>query len=166
MTGVNLIASAIVHGTPMQCTRALLDEVEGRSSWWYPHLLLRHRPATPHDAVGCVVDAVGSAREHPERWRGTTRWSMRLDGYLPGGEMRWTYLEGHYRGWVIWTFSDAGRGRTRIGVAGEIHPAGWHRVRSLVVDDIFEQMRILEQGFAGLDIYLSTLATATQSTMG
>ncbi|MFM1966230.1 MAG: hypothetical protein RL134_1955 [Actinomycetota bacterium] len=155
MSGVNLMAKGTVHAAPQRCTQAVMDEVEGRSSWWHPHLLLRHRPATPHDGVGLVVDAIGNPVGRPDRMRGTTRWAMRLDGYTPGREMRWTYIEGHYLGWAIWEFSDMGDGRTRISVVGEIHPAGWNHVRALFTDYVFEQMRIIQHGIAGLNRYLS-----------
>lgn len=154
----NLLMTASVRATPLQCTRALLDEMEGRSRWWRPYLLLRHRPATPHEAPGCVVDVLANASGHTERLVGTTRWGWRLDTLDPGRTMRWSLVDGDYRGWMEWAFTAADNGTTHIHVSGWLTPRGWNRVRALAYDEIFEVTRLLRRGFDAMSRYVDTLA--------
>lgn len=155
---VNLLMTARVRATPLECTRAVLDEMEGRSAWWRPYLLLRHRPATPHEAAGCVVDVLANASGHTERLVGTTSWGWRLDALEPGRRMRWSLVDGDYRGWMEWTFSEADNGASHVGVRGWLTPRGWNRVRALAYDEIFEFTRLLRRGFDSMSRYIATLA--------
>ena len=154
----NLLMTARVRATPSQCTQAILDEMEGRSRWWRPYLLLRHRPATPHEVPGCVVDVLANASGHTERLVGTTRWGWRLDALEHGQRMRWSLVDGDYRGWMEWRFTEADNGATHIGVSGWLTPRGWNRVRALAYDEIFEVTRLLRRGFDAMSRYVDTLA--------
>lgn len=155
---VNLLMTARVRATPEECTGAILDEMEGRSRWWRPYLLLRHRPATPHEAPGCVVDVLANAAGHTERLIGTTRWGWRLDVLEPGKRMRWSLIDGDYRGWMEWTLESANHGATLVAVSGWLTPRGWNRVRALAWDEIFEVTRLLRRGFDNMGRYIATLA--------
>lgn len=155
---VNLMMTARVRGTPLQCTQAILDELEGRSQWWKPYVLLRHRPATPHEEPGCVVDVVANPSGHTERLVGTTRWALRLDALEPGARVDWAIIDGHYRGWMEWTLESARLGATRVAVRGHVSPHGWNRVRAMAWDEIFEVTRLLRRGFDGMSRHLATLA--------
>ena len=154
----NLLMTARVRANPEECTRAILDEMEGRSRWWRPYLLLRHRPATPHEAPGCVVDVLASSAGHTERLIGTTRWGWRLDVLEPGRRLRWSLVDGDYRGWMEWTLDAADNGATHVGVSGWLTPRGWNRVRALAYDEIFEVTRLLRRGFDAMSRYIDTLA--------
>ena len=154
----NLLMTARVRATPEECTRAILDEMEGRSRWWRPYLLLRHRPATPHEAPGCVVDVLANSAGHTERLIGTTRWGWRLDVLEPGRRLRWSLIDGDYRGWMEWTLEAADNGATHIGVSGWLTPRGWNRMRALAYDEIFEVTRLLRRGFDAMSRYIDTLA--------
>lgn len=155
---VNLMMTSRVRGTPMQFTQAILDELEGRSQWWKPYVLLRHRPATPHEEPGCVVDVIANPSGHTERLLGTTRWALRLDALEPGMRIDWEIVDGHYRGWMEWRLENARLGATRVSVRGYLSPHGWNRVRSMAWDEIFEVTRLLRRGFDGMSRYLGTLA--------
>ena len=155
---VNLLMTARVRATPGECTRAILDEMEGRSRWWRPYLLLRHRPATPHEAPGCVVDVLANAAGHTERLIGTTRWGWRLDLLEPGRRLRWSLIDGDYRGWMEWKLEPADNGATHIAVSGWLTPRGWNRVRALAWDEVFEFTRLLRRGFDNMSRYIATLA--------
>jgi len=154
MGDVNLLMKAMVRATPAECTRAMMDEIEGRSHWWHPYLLLRHRPATPLDALGCVVDVLASARGRTDRRWGTTHWAMLLEDFDPGRSMRWKFLGGHYRGWMAWEFTLWEPGITEVSVCGVLRPAGWNRLRSAVCDEIFEVTNLLRRGFDGMEQHL------------
>lgn len=154
----NLLMTARVKATPVECTRAILDEIEGRSRWWRPHLLLRHRPATPHEAPGCIVDVIANARGHTERLMGTTRWGWRLDELDPGVRLRWTLIDGDYRGWMEWHLDEVDHGTTHVSVRGWLIPMGWNRVRAMAWDEILEVTRILRRGFDSMSRYVATLA--------
>lgn len=163
---VNLMMTSRVRGTPMQCTQAILDEIEGRSQWWKPYVLLRHRPATPHEEVGCIIDVIANPSGHTERLVGTTRWSLRLDALEPGARVDWSLVDGHYRGWMEWTFEGARLGATRVSVRGHLSPHGWNRVRAMAWDEIFEVTRLLRRGFDGMSRHLATLAPPEPSHEG
>lgn len=149
------LMESVIRGTPEQCTDAMMAEVEGRSTWWQPHLVLRHRPGTPHDGPGCVVDAIATPRGHAGHRAASARWTMRLDGYVPGRLMRWTCIAGDYRGWIAEEFSPEGPFSTRIRVRGEIRPRGWTRLRLLVHDEVSARIRVLQAGFNGLEHYIA-----------
>lgn len=155
MSEANFLVHENVEGNSAECMRAVMDEIAGRSRWWHPYLLLRHRPATPREGPGCAVDVIANPRGHTERLWGTTRWAMRLDAMdAQARRLHWTFIEGHYRGWMIWDLRDMASGSTRITVRGELHPAGWNRVRSLVWDEFDEVTRILRSGFVGMSAYI------------
>ena len=160
MRDVNLLMTAIVRATPSACTQAILDEVEGRSQWWRPYLLLRHRPATPHDGPGCTVDVLANPRGRTDRLLGTTRWTLRLSALEPGKALRWDFVEGHYRGWMTWALEPMDPGTTRISVRGELRPTGWNRVRSAFWDEIYEVTGLLRHGFDGMERHLAASSPA------
>ena len=157
-SNVNLLMTARARGTPEECTRAIVDEMAGRSMWWRPYLLLRHRPATAHEAPGCVVDVLANAAGHTERLIGTTRWGWRLDVLEPGKRLRWSLIDGDYRGWMEWELEAADNGATHIAVSGWLTPRGWNRVRALAWDEVFEFTRLLRRGFDSMSRYIATLA--------
>lgn len=154
----NLLMNARVRATPSECIRAILDEMEGRSTWWRPYVLMRHRPATPHEGPGCVVDVLANPSGHTERLMGTTRWGWRLDAMEPGERLRWSLIDGHYRGWMDWSFAKIDNGATRVSVSGWLTPRGWNRVRALAWDEVFEVTRLLRRGFDSIGRYVATLA--------
>ncbi len=155
MRDVNLTMSAMVRATPVECTRAVIDEIDGRSRWWHPYLVMHHRPATPHGGEGCVVDVVANASGHTERFLGTTRWAMLLTHLEAGRALRWEFLAGHYRGWMTWAFTVRKPDVTCVSVRGVLRPAGWNRLRSLAFDEVFEVTSLLRRGFDGMEQHLA-----------
>lgn len=155
---VNLLMSARIRGTPQQCTRAILDEVAGHSSWWRPYLRMSLRPGTTSVGPGCIVDVVAAPRGHPERTLGRTHWSMRLRSLDPGSRLTWSLIDGDYRGWMEWTFDEDRPGVTRVSVRGWLSPHGWNGLRALVWDEVYEVTRLLRRGFDGMSRHLGTIA--------
>ncbi len=78
MARFDVTDEAIIHASPQAVYTALVDEHDGRSRWWRPHLSAEHRSGGSYDTVGSLVDntvavtANGRSSSPPRQWKRAT----------------------------------------------------------------------------------------------
>jgi len=109
---------AIIRAEPEFVYEALVDEHSGRSQWWRPYLAAEPRTGSAYDAIGAVVDyTVGVHGKWPIRFATKTIAARRAES------IRVAYVEGAFRGEVVWSFEPA-EGGTRLSYRWQVRPTG------------------------------------------
>jgi hypothetical protein len=101
------VDEAVIDADPVEVFRALIDECNGRTRWWMPHLEAKSRDGKSFGAEGSTIDVTIHRL-------GTPRLGVRLTGEVEGKKMNWEIFEGDSLGTAEWTFEPVSPGRTRV----------------------------------------------------
>ena len=77
MSRIDVVDEAIIDADPASVFKALIDEVNGRTHWWMPHLEFRLRGETPIEREGAIFDVTIHSR-------GTPRWTAKITKIVEG----------------------------------------------------------------------------------
>jgi hypothetical protein len=152
MTKYDSVTEAVIEASPSECWDALMEEAEGRSTWWRPYVTLRRRGDIPADQVGSVLEVAANA--HPEHRIGTARWAERTVVLEPGHKKVMENFEGAFRGTTTWTFEPVDSGRTRVTVRFAADPAGVMKLLSRLVDVNAVNRKVFDECFRGMQQHL------------
>jgi uncharacterized protein YndB with AHSA1/START domain len=145
-----VVDEAIIDASPERVFRALIEECNGKTHWWMPHLETK-------PMEGKQFGEEGSTMEMTVHRFGTPRLGVRLTGGVEGEAMTWEIFEGGSLGTAEWTFEPVAPGKTKVTLRWDVvlkrplfrmfGPRILGRVHSGVV----------HAGFDGMNRYLSGL---------
>lgn len=110
-----VVDEAIIDADPSSVFKALIDEVNGRTSWWKPSLEAKPRGGKPFGQVGSVIDITVHRPSTPKI-------TARLTEVIEGKFMVWEDFEGDFLGKEEWTFEPIASGRTRVVSRWDVVP--------------------------------------------
>jgi uncharacterized protein YndB with AHSA1/START domain len=102
-----VVDEAVIDADPVRVFRALIDECNGRTHWWMPHLEAKPRDGKPFGEEGSTFDMTVHRL-------GTPRLGVRLTSEVEGRAMTWEIFEGDSLGKAEWTFEPIAPGRTKV----------------------------------------------------
>jgi hypothetical protein len=166
MTRYDILTETTIAGSRADCYAALVDEAEGRATWWEPYIVERPQGGLPVTTPGAEVVVSASSSGHPERAVSSARWTQRTTYADPNSVLAYEYVDGDFRGNASWTFTDAEPGYTHIAVRFAADPVGMMRVLSYLMPIGHQHERLTELGFESMEKYLADHATKKVSEEG
>ena len=149
MTRYDVRDATVLEGTPDQILQALVDETQGRSSWWQPRVRMRQLGDLPITEVGGVIEFVVSSHG-----RETLRFTARVIGRDGGRELTLRVFDGDFRGVEDWTFDPVDENHTRVGLHWWVKPHGRVRLVAPFVDVPAAHSKVLHEGFDAVEAYI------------
>jgi uncharacterized protein YndB with AHSA1/START domain len=110
--------AAIIEADPQEVFTALIDEGDGRTSWWAPHHTMRLVEGDSSADVGAVV-----ANTVMVRGRFPVDFTTRTTKVVPNEEIRIEYIDGAFRGTAQWRL-EAKDGGTLLRLRWRTTPVG------------------------------------------
>lgn len=143
------IDEAIIHATPDVVFRALIDECNGTTDWWAPHVRVTPVSPPPFDHVGAEARSVVRAG------RVTVRFLWRIAAIEPDRLIRIDYAEGDVVGTGILTLTPSGDD-TLLRYDWTARANSWRAtIFSAIVNVSERHSAVMRLGFAGLDEYVT-----------
>lgn len=96
----------IINGSPDVVYNAVIDEANGKTSWWLPHLSSRLRTGDSYGRVGAVVDMTVFTKP-------SVKFAAKTVEVKKNELIRVNYVGGAFRGEGLWRFEDLG-GKTKV----------------------------------------------------
>ena len=107
---------AIVDASPDVVYDAVVDEMDGKTSWWMPHRSMKLREGDSYGEVGALVDSA-------VRSRLPTRFTTKTVEVKNNEMIRVHYIEGALRGEGLWKF-ESFEGKTKLSYRWRTSPSG------------------------------------------
>jgi len=143
------VDEAVIHAAPDVVFRALLDECNGVTDWWAPHVRVTPVSEPPFDYVGAEARSVVRAG------RVSARFLWRIVAIEPDRLIEIEYAEGDVAGTGILTLSPT-EGGTLLRYDWAARPNSWRAsIVSAFVDVSERHSAVMRLGFAGLDEYVT-----------
>lgn len=114
----DVMDSALIDASPDVVYRAIVEEHDGETSWWAPHLTMRLREGNSYGDVGAMVD--NTVRVHG---RFPVRFTTKTVEVEPNETIRVEYVAGAFRGEAQWGFVGVNDG-TELSQRWRTRPAG------------------------------------------
>jgi hypothetical protein len=153
-----MLTETTIAGSRADCYAALIDEAEGRASWWEPYIVERPKGDLPVTTPGAEVVVTASTSGHPERARSSSTWTQRTTVAEPNSVFAFEYVDGDFRGYASWTFTDAEPGYTHIAVRFVADPVGRLRLLSYLLPIARQRERVNAYGFEAMERYVAEKA--------
>lgn len=159
MTRYGSVIARTVEGSRESCWRALLDEINGRASWWSPYARLEPQGSQPVDRAGTRVRMRVNPYGHVDQHWATSRWVGEIVAFEPPSRLVLDIVSGDVRGSIAWDLAEAGPQRTHVIVQWSGQPAGIARVVTAPVDALTGDgqdlhARVMARGLDGLERHL------------
>lgn len=159
MTHYGSVISRTIDGTREECWRALLEEVNGRSSWWSPYAHMEPKDGHDVDRAGARVSMRVNPYGHVEQRWATSRWVGEVVAFEPPARLVVDIVAGDVRGSIAWDLAEAGPRRTHLVIQWSGQPAGIARVLAAPVDAITGDgqdlhARVMSRGLDGMERHL------------
>jgi hypothetical protein len=159
MTRYDMLTEVTIAGSRSDCYAALIDEAEGRATWWEPYIVEKPKGDLPVTTPGAEVVVTASTSGHPERAMSSSTWTQRTTFAEPGSILAFEYVDGDFRGQASWTFTDAEPGYTHIAVRFVADPVGRLRLLSYILPIRRQRERMNAFGFEAMEKYVAEHAT-------
>jgi len=109
---------AIINASPDVVFNAVIDEHDGKTSWWMPHLSAKLREGDSYGKVGALLDnIVGVHGKFPIKF--TTKTVEVRNSEM----IRVDYVKGAFRGEGLWKFERL-EGKTKLSYRWRTSPSG------------------------------------------
>lgn len=140
---------ALIDAPPEVVFRAIVDEHDGKTSWWTPHHSMKLREGNSYGEVGALLDNTVRVRgRFPIRF--TTRTVEVEDAKM----IRIEYVENAFRGAAQWTFEGVGD-KTELSQCWQTTPAGMLRSLAPFLPVAKSHSDTMEVGFENLQAFLT-----------
>ena len=154
MTWYDVQDEAVLDGTPEQIVQALVDESQGRSSWWQPQMRMRQVGDLPITEIGGLIEFVVWSRVRLGRDRETSRFTARVVGKDGGRELTLRVFDGDFRGVESWTFDPVDDCHTRVALHWSMKPHGRIRLLARFVDVGAAHSKVVQEGLGAVGAYV------------
>ena len=147
MTKYDVTDEAIINGTPDVVYNALKDEIDGKTSWWMPHLSSKLREGSSSGNVGALCDITVHGKR---KVKFTTKTVEVKDNEM----IRANYIEGALRGEGLWKF-DSLEGKTKLSFRWQTSLSGFlPRIMGLFLPVEKKHSDVMKAGFDNLNKFI------------
>jgi len=148
MVKYDVTDEAIINASPKVVYKSVIDEMDGKTSWWMPHRSLELREGDSYGQVGALLDST-------VRSRFTTQFTTKTVEVKANEMIRVEYVEGALRGEGLWKFPSQ-KGKTKISYRWQTKPAGWFlRIIGPFLPVRKSHSKVMKAGFENLNNFLS-----------
>jgi hypothetical protein len=144
----DVMDSALIDASPDVAYRAVVEEHDGKTSWWAPHLTMQLRGGDSYGDVGALVD--NTVRVHG---RFPVRFTTKTVEVEPIETIRVEYVAGAFRGEAQWGFVGVNDG-TELSQRWRTRPAGVLRALAPLLPIGESHSDTMKVGFERLRGYL------------
>ena len=116
MAKYDVTDEAIINASPDAVYNAVIDECDGKTSWWMPHLSSRLREGDSCGKVGALFDLTVHGKL-------TIKFTAKTVEAKNSEMIRINYVEGAFRGEGLWKFESL-EGKTRLSFRWRTSPSG------------------------------------------
>ncbi len=149
MPRIDVVSEAVIHSSPMEVYKALLDEVAAVTNWWMPYMQFKLRGDIPINHEGAIYDATISPTS-----RMNAKFSAKLTKIVEGKLIE-EEIAGCFIGTASWTFKPKD-GKTKVQSRLNVRTNGLiYSIFAPFVSYEKNNRDIMEKGFKALNDYLS-----------
>jgi ribosome-associated toxin RatA of RatAB toxin-antitoxin module len=116
MAKYDVTDEAIINASPDVVYNAVIDEYDGKTSWWMPHLSSKLREGNSCSKVGALLDLTVHGKR-PIKFTAKTVEAKNNE------MIRVNYVEGAFRGEGLWKFESL-EGKTKLSFRWRTSPSG------------------------------------------
>ena len=147
MARYNVTDEAIIKASPKVVYQAVIDEMDGKTTWWLPHRSLQLREGDSYCQVGALLDSTVHGTF-------TTRFTTKTVEVKNNEMIRVSYVEGAFRGEGLWRFRSH-KGRTMLSYRWQTSPVGWFlQIIGPFLPVKQSHSKLMQAGFENLNKYL------------
>ena len=148
MAKYDVTDEAIINASPDVIYNAVIDEMDGKTSWWKPHRSMKLREGDSYGKVGALLDST-----IPIHGRLATRFTTETVEVKNNEMIRVHYVGGAFRGEGLWKCESL-EGNTKLSYRWRTSPSGFLRVLAPFLPVKKSHSHVTEVGFNNLGKYL------------
>ena len=139
----------LINASPDLVYRAIVDEHDGKTSWWMPHYSMELRSGDSYEDVGTLLN--NTVRVHG---RFPIRFITKTVEVEPNEKIGVEYVGGAFRGKALWGFENVD-GNTNLSLRWRTTPAGALRILAPLLPVEKSHSDTTKAGFENLRAFLA-----------
>ena len=148
MSKYDVTDEAIINASPNVVYNAVIDEMDGKTSWWMPHRSHKLREGNSYGKVGTLLESTIHGRL-------TTKFTTKTVEVKDNEMIHVHYVGGAFRGEGLWKF-ESSEGKTKLSYRWRTSPSGsFLRIFAPVLPVKKSHSDVTKKGFENLDNFLS-----------
>jgi ribosome-associated toxin RatA of RatAB toxin-antitoxin module len=146
MAKYDVTDEAIINASPEVVYNAIINEYDGKTSWWLPYFSSKIREGGSSGTVGGLFD-ITIHGICPIKFTAKTLETKKNE------MLRLDYVQGSFRGIGVWKFENLD-GKTKISFRWRMSPAGWLRIVAPFYPIVKSHSDVMQKGFIKLNKFL------------
>jgi ribosome-associated toxin RatA of RatAB toxin-antitoxin module len=147
MTKYDVTDEAIIDASPDAVYKAVIDELDGKTSWWKPHFSSKLREGDSSSKAGALYDMAVLGTP--------VKFTAKTIEVKENEMIRYEYVEGAFRGECVWKFEHS-EDKTKVNTLWRTDPSGFLvRIMELVMSPEKAHSDVMQGGFENLRTFLS-----------
>ena len=150
MAKYDVTDEAIINASPEVVYNAVINEMDGKTSWWMPHRSMELRDGDSYGKVGAPIDST----IHDKL---TTKFTTKTAEVKNKEIIRVNYVGGAFRGEGLWKFESV-EGKTKLSYRWRTSPSGFLQIFAPFLPVKKSHSDVMKAGFNNLNKFLDNRA--------